>query len=154
MISLEPLRRDQYRAVAEWEYGHQPANTDWEQYQREMEQPGWWHYAIYNDGVFCGQISLEERSSSLVRFHVTKSPESRIHPYALAATLLKIADYLFTGPFGECEAVAPPDTRAVAKLAIRCGLTFREETEEGRRYSITKEERAHHVADQNRTRAA
>lgn len=154
MITLEPLRRDQYPIVAEWEFGPQPENTDWAKYEREMEAPGWWHYGVYVDSEFSGQISLEQRSPSLMRFHVTKGPESRIHPYALADVLLQIADYLFTGAFEECEAVMPTSNRAVARLAIRCGLLLRDENEEGRRYSITKVEREAHVIFESSRRAA
>lgn len=153
MITLEPLTRDQYPIVAEWEFGPQPENTDWAKYEREMEAPGWWHYGVYVDRDLSAHISLEQRNPSLMRFHVTKGPESRLHPYALADVLLQIADYLFTGAFEECEAIASPGNRAVARLAIRCGLRFRAEAEEGRRYSITKEERSNAV-DQISRRAA
>lgn len=143
MITLEPLQPSQYRTVAEWEHGKQPPGTDWAQYRHEMEQPGWWHYCASVDGEPSAHISLEERSPSLLRFHASSKPGSAIHPRALAEILLRIADYCFTGPYEECEAVAP--RRAAARLAIRCGLTFRGETAEGRRYSITKTEREQHA---------
>lgn len=151
-VTVEHLRRGQYRQIAEWEYGPFEAPMDWERYARELEDPAWSHFAVYLDSDFCASISLESVRPDLIRFHVSKAPKT-IDPFTLGDVLLRMADYCFENGIEECEAVAPPGKRAVAKLALRCGLTYRDESEDGKRYSLTREERAH-ATDETVRRAA
>lgn len=137
-INVKALSREQYRQAAEWEYGPQPENTDWAQYARKMERPGWTHFAVYAAGVFCASVSLEQIGST-VRFHVAKEPRA-IRPDDLADLLIMMADYLFQNGIDALEAVAPEGMRAVKRLALRSGMSYQEQTEDGARFAITKAE--------------
>jgi len=133
------LRRDQYRQATEWEYGPQPENTDWARLTRDLEQPNWINYAVYYKNHFCAAVSLECVNSKIVRFHVAKQPKT-INPFELADLLIRMADWLLRIGFDEIEAVIPFGYRPSRRLAIRTGMTYRGNVQNGERFSITKDE--------------
>jgi len=137
-LKLEPLREDQYRQVAEWEFGPQPPDTDWPRYYAEMNDPKWLHMAIYNDGVFIGCLSLEMISADGVEYHVVTARHA-IHPRDLAAMLLGTARDLFNGGFTLLTVRIPAANRAAAKLAIRCGMTETRNDSLNREFALRKE---------------
>lgn len=153
-ITVKPLTRDQYPQMAEWEYGPQPANTDWAAYAREIEHPRWTHFAVYLAGIFCAAVSLEQIGST-VRFHVVKEPDA-LRPDDLADLLIMIGDYLFQNGIEELEAIAPTGYRASNRLALRTGMSYRGPTDDGARFSITKAEfeQQHYASDQPLQRMA
>src|SRR5262249_12731589 len=85
-LALEPLRQDQFRQVAEWEFGEQPPDTDWDRYTAEMNDPKWLHLAIYSDGAFIGCLSLEMINHDEAVCHVVAA-RRKIKPGDLAEML-------------------------------------------------------------------
>jgi hypothetical protein len=138
MLTLETLRLDQYRQVAEWEFGPQGENADWERYEREMSQPQWWHYGIYDDSSFVGAVSLENISYNMVAYHVVTA-RRKVNPHALADALLKLAGLLFKADYTAVTANIPIEKRAAARLAIRCGMKEWGRTPTTRYFILTKE---------------
>lgn len=120
-LTVEPLRGDQYRQVAEWEFGPQPENTDWDKYTADMNAPRWTHFGIYSDSSFVGALSLEQQGRTGTEFHIVTG-RRMVHPNALANLLLSTAAYLFNQGFTSLTARIPKDKRAAARLAIRCGM--------------------------------
>jgi len=137
VIELEPLRRDQYEQVAAWNY-KDISDVDWEAYTVLMERANLINYGVYSDGQFCAYVGIE-RFRTIVRFHVAKA-KNAIHPFALADLLVTMARYLFDHGATEVDAIAPPNYRPSRRLAIRSGMTYRETTPDGDRFSITKSE--------------
>src|SRR5262245_19903301 len=123
VLTLEPLRREQYRQVAEWEEGKPLGDgVDWERYAKEMRHPGWAHFGIYDGLSFVGCVSLEKTGRTIAEFHVVTA-RRMVHPQALADVLIRTAGYLFKEE--GCLAVtthSPANKRAAARLAIRCGM--------------------------------
>lgn len=136
-LSLEPLRPDQYRQVAEWDYGPQSENTDWERYAADMSKPDWFHYGIYNGPDFVGAVSLEKISYNMAAYHVTTA-RRKIHPQRLATVLINLAGYLFSHGFTAVVARNPVEKRAGARLAIRCGMREWGRTPTTRYFVITR----------------
>lgn len=120
MLTLEPLRADQYRQVAEWEHGPQP-DADWDAYAEEMNQPQWTRFGLYIQGELAGCLSLEKLCATMTAFHVV-TVRRKIHPGDLARTLLDVAGNLFEQGCLACVAHAPIKKREVARLALRCGM--------------------------------
>src|SRR5262245_20679224 len=121
MITLQALHPSQYRQVAEWEHGPQPATTDWEQYAREMQEMKYERFGLYLLGEFVGCVSLERVGRKVAAFHVATRRHT-FHPDYLAQVLLKMAGRLFERGFLACLAYGPIEKREVARLAIRCGM--------------------------------
>jgi hypothetical protein len=146
MITTAPLRRDQYRQSAEWEYGPQPDGMDWDRHAEEMERPNWLNYAVYADGKFCAAISYEKASPALLSVHVAKEPHT-ITPRQMADLLIELADYFYRNGIEELQAIVPFGYKPSRRLALRAGMTYRGNVEQGERYAISKEEyyRLHHV---------
>lgn len=117
MLSLEPLRRDQYQQVADWEWGK--GNVDIDGYAELLSSR--FNFGVYQDSQFCAVISLEYLGP-VVRFHVSKE-RGRIHPGEMARLLITTADYLFQNGVEELEAVFPMTNRAARRLAIRSWMT-------------------------------
>ena len=122
MIKLEPLRRGQYRQVAEWEFGPQPEDTDWGKYESEMSHPKWLHLAIYDGDFFIGCLSLEKISDDEAEYHVVTARHA-IKPGGLVEMLLGTAVDLFNAGFIRLTARIPASNRAATRLALRCGMT-------------------------------
>lgn len=121
MLTLEPLRADQYRQVAEWEHGPQPDGTDWQRYEVEMNAPQWAHFGLYAGADFVGCVSFEKIGRNMAAYHVVTA-RKRVHPQALAKALLTSAGYLFKQKFTALVADIPIGKRAAARLALRCGM--------------------------------
>jgi len=136
-LTLEPLRADQYRQVAEWEYGPQPENTDWELHAREMEDPRTARLGLYLDGEFVGCVSLEQVSRNMVAFHIATRRHA-FHPDYLARLLFNIAGDLFKQGATACVAHVPIEKRAVTRLALRCGMHEWGHSETTRYFMMTK----------------
>lgn len=119
-LTFEPLRTDQYKQVAEWEYGPQEG-ADWERYAAEMSAPQWLHFGLYQNSLFVGCISLEKTGRTMAEFHVVTA-RSAVHPNNLAIVLLDTAAYFFNRGFTGMTARIPKENRAAARLAIRCGM--------------------------------
>jgi len=118
---LKPLRPDQYRHVAEWEYGPQPDNIDWELHAREMEDPKFERYGLYLNGSFSGCISFERISRNVIGIHVATRRHT-FKPDELAAALRRMAGYLFDQDWLAIVAHAPIEKHEVARLALRCNM--------------------------------
>ena len=136
-LTVEPLRPDQYRQVAEWEYGAQSADADWARYAREMEEPKWLHFGLYQETEFAGCLSLERVSRNIAAAHVVTA-RRKVHPQALAATLVEVMRYLFANGFLAIVAHNPRSKRAGARLAIRCGMVEWGHTPETRYFMMTR----------------
>lgn len=136
-LELEPLRQDQYRQVAEWEFGPQPPDTDWQRYADEMNAPKWAHFGLYDAAEFVGCLSLEKVGAKTVAYHVVTA-RRKIHPDALAQVLLKTAGDLFAMGYAEMIAQIPIEKRAAAMLAQRCGMHENGSTPKVRSFSLTK----------------
>jgi hypothetical protein len=120
MLALEPLRSEQFKQVAEWEFGVQE-NADWERYEREMSEPQWAHFGIYDGADFVGCVSFERTSYNMAEYHVVTG-RHKVHPGALANCLLTSAGYFFNQGFTALTARIPVEKRAAVRLAIRCGM--------------------------------
>ena len=136
-LYLEPLRIDQYRQVAEWEFGEQSENTDWQRYIAEMNAPQWAHLGLYGGADFIGCISLERIDPQTMAYHVV-TDRHRVHPRALAQVLLKMADELFKQGHTALTVRIPSTNRAAARLAIRCGMTETGRNESERHFILTR----------------
>ena len=138
MITLEPLRKNQYRQVAEWdEQKPLGEDMDWDGYEREMSAPHWTHYGMYSNGEFVGAVSLEKIDGESADFHVTTA-RNKVNPYALVKILLNIARYLFEHGYTLLTATIPRDKRAAAMLARRCGMEESGSDEMIRRFWLTQ----------------
>jgi len=137
MLTLEPLREDQYRQVAEWEYGPQPGGTDWRRYAVEMNAPQWTHFGLYDGADFVGCLSLEMIAHNMAAYHVVTA-RRKIHPDALAQVLLKTAEGLFDRGFTALSARIPIEKRAAALLARRCHMVEWGHTPAIRYFILTK----------------
>lgn len=135
-MRLEPLRPDQYRQVAEWEFGPQEG-VDWDRYADEMNAPQWAHFALYKGAEFVGCVSLEWIDSQTVAYHVVTA-RRKIHPHALAQVLLKIAGWLFILGNEALVVRIPREKRAAAILALRCGMVEDPYTETERHFTLSK----------------
>lgn len=133
MLELRPLRPDQYRQVAEWDWGPQE-NVDWERYESEMNAPQWAHFALYDGAEFVGCISLE-RDRATVAYHVATA-RNKVNPFVLAQVLLKMG---FDGEATAAVARIPVKNRAAARLAIRCGMKEWGHTPTMRYFILTKQ---------------
>lgn len=119
-LIVEPLGREDLRAVAEWEFGPLE-NVDWDRYEAEMSAPKWMHFGLYSMGALAGCISLEKISATMAAYHVVTARHA-VHPQALATVLLSTAGYLFDQGFTAVVARIPVEKRAAARLAIRCHM--------------------------------
>lgn len=153
MLTLEPLRKDQYRQVAEWEYGPQPEDTDWQRYEAEMNAPQWAHFGIYDGSSFVGCVSFEKLCRNMAAYHVVTA-RRRIHPQELADALLTSAGYLFKEGFTAVVARIPADKRAAARLAIRCGLREWGHAPAMRYFTLTKSRYLNYGRKQTQSRPA
>lgn len=139
MLTLEPLRPDQYAQVAEWEWGR---DVDVDDYAALLASPNRLNFGVYQDGYFCASISLE-RFGSTARVHVSKKAHV-IHPQEMADLLITIADYLYQNGIEELEAAFSKTNRAGRRLAIRSWMTRKGEFEmdgvEFQVYATTKEQ--------------
>lgn len=136
MLSVEPLRPDQYRQVAEWEFGPQE-NADWDRYAAEMNAPQWTHFSIYVDGSFIGCVSLEKIDPQMTAFHVVTARRA-VSSRNLAQVLLKKAGELFARGHTALVTRIPKEKRAAAILALRCGMCEWGHTPELRYFVLTK----------------
>jgi protein-S-isoprenylcysteine O-methyltransferase Ste14 len=138
-LKLDSLRKEQYRQVAEWEYGPQSADADWDRYIAEMSAPKWKHFAIYSFGEFVGCLTLEDISSTTAAYHVVTA-RRRVHPAALANILLRSAEVMFRHGFTKLVANIPKEKRAAVRLAIRCGMREEGADESFRHFVFTRED--------------
>jgi hypothetical protein len=136
MLDLAHLRQDQYRQVAEWEFGPQPDGTDWHRYEAEMNAPQWVHFGIYSAGAFIGALSLEINRQT-AEFHVVTARHA-VRPRDLAKTLLDAAGRLFHAGFTSMIAKIPKKKAAAIRLAIRCGMMEYGHTPSDRRFILTQ----------------
>lgn len=134
-LQLRPLRADQYRQVAEWEWGKQE-DADWPRYYAEMNAPQWRHLAVYRDSSFIGCISLEINRTT-VAYHVATARRA-IRPPDLAGMLLRMAGDLFSRGFTSMVAIIPKEKRAATRLALRCGMFEFGHTLSDRRFILTQ----------------
>lgn len=136
-LSLKPLRQDQYKQVAEWEWGPQPEGTDWARYQAEMNAPKWAHLGLYDGAEFIGCVSLEKIDRQMVAYHVVTA-RRKVHSRKLAGLLLNTADSLFKQGCTALVARIPSEKRAAAVLALRCHMVEYGHTPEVRYFMLTK----------------
>ena len=135
-LTLQPLGKDQYRQVAEWEWGPQE-DVDWERYAAEMNAPQWAHFGLYDGAELIGCVSLEKIDRQMVAGHVVTA-RRKIHPLLMAQVLLKTAGDLFALGYTAMVARIPKDKRAAARLALRCGMREWGHTPETRYFILTK----------------
>lgn len=76
---------------------------------------------MYFGGEFVGCVSLEQVSRNMVAFHIATHRHT-FHPDYLARILFNIAGDLFKQDIVACVAHVPIEKRAVARLALRCGM--------------------------------
>lgn len=124
-LELQPLRLDQFKQAAEWEWGRD-VNVD--DYAALLESPNRLNFGVYQGGRFCAFISIE-RLGTAARFHVSKEPRVT-SPQQMADLLATIADYLFQNGFEEMQAAFPQTNRAARRLAIRSWMSPKGEFEE------------------------
>ena len=121
-LNLAPLRRDQYRQVAEWDEQRPLGDdVDWDRYEAEMNAPQWAHFGLYDGAEFVGCISLEKIDGQMFAYHVVTA-RRRVDPRALARVLRRTAGDLFALGCIAMVARIPVEKRAAARLAIRCGM--------------------------------
>ena len=120
-LRLEPLRADQYRQVAVWDWGSLGDDVDWERYAVEMNAPQWAHFGLYDGGDFVGCVSFEKIDPQMIAYHVVTA-RRRVNPYDLAQTLRQSAGEFFALGYVAMVARIPAAKRAAARLAIRCGM--------------------------------
>lgn len=118
-FEIQPLQREHFHLVAEWEHGPQH-HADWARYIEAMERPQWIHLGLYLDKQCAGCVSLEKTSPQVARIHVTTRRRA-FHPDYLAWVLKQIAKVIFED-VEVIEAIIPEGRRAAARLAIRCGM--------------------------------
>lgn len=119
-LTLEALRADQYRQVAEWAWGPQE-NADWDDYAAQLNEPQRINFGIYLGAELVGCLFLERVDRNTVESHVATA-RKKIHPKDLANVLLNTAADLFTMGYTAMVARIPRRTRAAARLALRCGM--------------------------------
>ncbi len=136
-LTLQPLRQDQYPQVAEWEWGPQGADTDWEKYYAEMNAPQWRHLGLYSGASFVGCVSFERIDGQTMAYHVVVARHS-VHPQSLAQVLLKSAAFFFQRGFTRLVVGIPKDKRAAARLALRCGMREDKSSDKERRFTLMK----------------
>lgn len=139
MLELQPLRQDQYKQAAEWEWGPQDEDINWQRYEAEMDAPKWAHFGLYDGADFVGRVSIEKIDQLTVAYHVVTA-RHKVHPQALAQVLLKMAGWLFKQGFTALIAQIPQDNHAAAKLAIRCGMKEQRQDGPDRYFIMTIEE--------------
>lgn len=120
MLELRPLKQDQYKQVAEWEYGPQE-NVDWPRYYAEMNAPGWYHLGVYSGAEFVGCVSFEQINRHIMAYHVVTA-RRKVQPQALADLLLSTTPFFFRRGFTALTVTIPIANVAAARLAIRCGM--------------------------------
>ncbi len=136
MLELKPLRQDQYKQVAEWEF-KQLDGVDWDRYAADMNAPQWAHLAVYDGDSFVACISIETISRNMAAYHVV-SGRHKVHPRALADACIRVARSLFLQGCVAVVAHNPVDKRAGARLAIRCGMREWGRTPTTRFFMITR----------------
>jgi RimJ/RimL family protein N-acetyltransferase len=136
-LSLKKIGIDQYRQVAEWEFGPQPEGTDWERYYAEMNAPQWAHFGLYDGGEFIGCVSFERIDPHTMAYHVVTA-RHKVHPHSLAQVLLKSARFFFERGFTRLIVRIPKDNVAAARLAIRCGMREDRYTDSERHFTLIK----------------
>jgi hypothetical protein len=135
-LLTRPLRRDQLRQIAEWDYGPQDG-VDWERYEAEMTAPQWEHYGIYQQGELAGALSLEWIDGETIGYHVTMA-RKKVHPERLAELLIITAGHLFDGGCTRLVANIPKKKRAAVRLALRCGMKETDADESIRNFILTR----------------
>jgi hypothetical protein len=136
-LNIQPLQREHFHIVAEWEHGPQIA-ADWARYVAEMERPQWIHLGLYLDKQCAGCVSFEKVAPTVARIHVTTRRRA-FHPNYLAWLLRQTAKVIFEG-VEVIEAVIPEGRRAAARLAIRCGMRREDVFPWERRFVMTRGE--------------
>lgn len=144
MLTLEPLHPDQYRQVAEWAYGPQ-GNVDWEDYATQLNEPRRANFGIYLGAEFVGCVFLERVDRNTIACHVATA-RRKIHPQDMAQVLLKTAGDLFALGYTALVARIPRETRAAARLALRCGMFEWGHTPTTRYFILTKSRHEKHYA--------
>jgi RimJ/RimL family protein N-acetyltransferase len=137
MLALKPLRQDQYRQVAEWEFGPQADNADWQRYEAEMNAPQWAHFGLYDGADFMGCVSFERINSQTMAYHVVTA-RRKIRPQSLAQVLLKTVGFFFRRGFTSLVAHIPENNVAAARLALRCGMREYERMNKERRFILSR----------------
>lgn len=120
MLTLEPLQPDQHKQIAEWAHGPQ-GNVDWEDYAAYLNGPKMTTLGIYLGAEFAGCLFLERIDRNSVECHIATA-RNKIHPADLAQALLKKAGELFNQGYTAMVARVPRQTRAAARLALRCHM--------------------------------
>ena len=134
-LHLKPLRQDQYRQVADWEYGPQE-NVDWDRYTAEMNAPDLAHFGLYDGADFVGCVTFEGNRTGIA-YHVVTA-RRKVHPLALAQILLKTAGEFFDLGYTAMVARIPTEKRAAVRLAIRCGMFEYGHCDKMRYFILTK----------------
>ncbi len=135
-VHLEPLRQDQYRQVAEWEWGKQEG-VDWERYAAEMNEPQWAHFGLYDGAQLVGRVSFERIDPHTMSYHVVTA-RRKIHPNTLAQVLLKSSAFFFQRGFTRLVVRIPKEKRAAARLALRCGMREDAATDTERHFTLIR----------------
>ena len=138
-LTLQPLREDQYPQVAEWEWGPQPDDTDWDRYANEMNAPQWAHFGLYDGVSLIGRVSFERIDPTTMSYHVVTKRHSA-HPNTLAQVLLKSAAFFFQRGFTRLVVEIPrvKERRAAAVLALRCGMREDKGTDTERHFTLMR----------------
>ncbi len=138
-LTLKTLKENQYKQIAEWEYGPQDEDTDWPRYFAEMNEPRWNHYGIYLNSSFVGALSLEKIDDETIAYHVV-TERKRVKPGELARLLLTTAGRCLACGYTKLVVNIPKQKRAAARLAIRCGMVEVTGDEKNRNFIFTKKE--------------
>lgn len=141
MLTLEPLRPDQYAQVAEWEFGPQ-GDVDWEDYAAYMNEPQWGRFGLYLGLEYVGCISFEQTGRNMAAYHIVTA-RRKVHPQDLADVLRHTAAFLFNQGFTALTARVPVGKRAAARLALRCGMWEWGHTPTMRYFIMTKKRFEH-----------
>jgi hypothetical protein len=136
-LTLELLRPDQYRQVAEWAHGPQ-GDVDWDDYAAYMNDPRRANFGIYLGAEFVGCLFLEIVDRNMVECHIATA-RRKIHPNGLARVLFETAADVFALGYTAVVARIPRRTRAAARLALRCGMREWGHTPEMRYFILTKQ---------------
>lgn len=136
-LTLSPLRQDQYKQVAEWEFGPQGEDTDWPRYYAEMNAPQWRHMGLYQGDCFLGAVSFEWIDPHTISYHVVTARKA-VHPYSLAQVLLKSAGFFFQRGLTRLVVRIPRKNVAAARLALRCGMREERSTDTERHFTLLR----------------
>lgn len=136
-LTLEPLRGDQYRQVAEWAHGPQ-GDVDWDDYAKYLNGPKMTTLGIYLGAACVGCVFLERVDRNTIECHVATA-RRKIRPFALVDVLLKTAGELFERGYTAMVARIPRKTRAAVQLALRCHMYEWGSTPEIRYFILTKQ---------------